>query len=225
MNISVAESLEFQTNQLEDHSLSIFKMHGLKLYISSTFMFISTLIAITGEAMIVYYIQKYSPKEHSINKMISVDQVSNFSIIFWILSIKVIVLLVSSLQKNLKQVPIQNRVSLPYLKQSHFLLKFDLHFLTSCSQLHNMGFKNFNLKSFEGTLMSFFVVRWIIINVLFNILFIFFKVTQTCLRYFLLSNCHFNSCEKITTTKTVWTQFLLDFTNCSFVPQDETRSW
>ena len=82
MNISVAESLEFQTNQLEDHSLSIFKMHGLKLYISSTFMFISTLIAITGEAMIIYYIQKYSPKEHSINKMISVDQVSNFSIIF-----------------------------------------------------------------------------------------------------------------------------------------------
>ena len=82
MNISGAESLEFQINQLEDHSLSILKLHGLKLYISSTFMVISTLIAITGEAIIIYYIQKYSPKEHSINKMISVDQVSNFSIIF-----------------------------------------------------------------------------------------------------------------------------------------------
>ena len=75
MNISGSGNLDFQIIDIEDHSLSIFKVKGLQLGFIITFYVIFELITIGGESMIVLYIQKYSSKEQSINKMILVDQV------------------------------------------------------------------------------------------------------------------------------------------------------
>ena len=75
MNTTESKDLEYQIIDLEDHSLSMFEMQGLELGILLTFYVIFALIAITGEAMIVFYIQRYSPKEQSINRMVLIDQV------------------------------------------------------------------------------------------------------------------------------------------------------
>ena len=75
MNTSESKNQMFQIIDIENHSLSIFGMHGLHFGFLITFYVICSLMAITGEAMIVYYIKKYSPKEQSINRMIFVDQV------------------------------------------------------------------------------------------------------------------------------------------------------
>ena len=75
MNTSESENLMFQIINIENHSLSIFRMHGLHLVFLITFYVICSLMVITGEAMIVFYIKKYSPKDQSINRMIFVDQV------------------------------------------------------------------------------------------------------------------------------------------------------
>ena len=82
MNISELENLDFQIIDVENFSLSIFKIQGVQFGILMSFYVIFALITITGEAMIIYYIQKYSPKEQSINKMILVDQVCK-DLIFW----------------------------------------------------------------------------------------------------------------------------------------------
>ena len=76
-NISRSEDLSFQINDIEDYSISIFKLQGLKLYILISFLAMMAFLGIIGKSMIVYYIQKYSPKEQSINKLILVDQVCN----------------------------------------------------------------------------------------------------------------------------------------------------
>ena len=75
MNTSESENLMFQIINIENHSLSIFRMHGLHLVFLITFYVICSLMVITGETMIVFYIKKYSPKDQSINRMIFVDQV------------------------------------------------------------------------------------------------------------------------------------------------------
>ena len=75
MNTLESKNQMFQIIDIENHSLSIFEMQGLQFGFLITFYVISSLMVITGEAMIVFYIKKYSPKEHSINKMILVDQV------------------------------------------------------------------------------------------------------------------------------------------------------
>ena len=75
MNISELENLDFQIIDVENFSLSIFEIQGVQFGILMSFYVIFALITITGEAMIIYYIQKYSPKEQSINRMILVDQV------------------------------------------------------------------------------------------------------------------------------------------------------
>ena len=75
MNTSESKNQMFQIIDIENHSLSIFGMHGFYFGFLITFYVICSLMAITGEAMIVYYIKKYSPKEQSINRMIFVDQV------------------------------------------------------------------------------------------------------------------------------------------------------
>ena len=75
MNTSESKNQMFQIIDIENHSLSIFGMQGLQFGFLFTFYVIFSLMVITGEAMIVFYIKKYSPKEHSINKMILVDQV------------------------------------------------------------------------------------------------------------------------------------------------------
>ena len=65
----------FQIIDIENHSLSIFGMQGLQFGFLFTFYVIFSLMVITGEAMIVFYIKKYSPEERSIKRMILVDQV------------------------------------------------------------------------------------------------------------------------------------------------------
>ena len=75
MNTSESENQMFQIIDIENHSLSIFGMQGLQFGFLFTFYVIFSLMVITGEAMIVFYIKKYSPKERSINRMILVDQV------------------------------------------------------------------------------------------------------------------------------------------------------
>ena len=74
MNISGSGNLDFQIIDIEDHSLSIFKLKGLQLGFLITLYVIFDLITIGGESIIVFYIQKYSSKEQSINKMILIDQ-------------------------------------------------------------------------------------------------------------------------------------------------------
>ena len=75
MNTSESENQMFQIIDIENHSLSIFGMQGLQFGFLFTFYVIFSLMVITGEAMIVFYIKTYRPKERSINKMILVDQV------------------------------------------------------------------------------------------------------------------------------------------------------
>ena len=75
MNTSEFKNQMFQIINVENHSLLIFRMQGLHFVFLITFFVICSLMVITGEAMIVFYIKKYSPKEQSINKMIFVDQV------------------------------------------------------------------------------------------------------------------------------------------------------
>ena len=75
MNTSESRNQMFEIIDIENHSLSIFGMQGLQFSFLITFYVIFSLIVITGEAMIVFYIKNYSPKERSINRMILVDQV------------------------------------------------------------------------------------------------------------------------------------------------------
>ena len=75
MNTSESKNQMFQIIDIENHSLSIFGMQGLQFGFLFTFYVIFSLMVITGEAMIVFYIKIYSPKERSINRMILVDQV------------------------------------------------------------------------------------------------------------------------------------------------------
>ena len=75
MNTSESKNLMFQIISIENHSLSIFGMQGLHFGFLITFYVICSLMVITGETMIVFYIKKYSPKDQSINRMIFVDQV------------------------------------------------------------------------------------------------------------------------------------------------------
>ena len=75
MNTSESKNQMFQIIDIENHSLSIFEINGLHFGFLITFYVTCSLIVITGEAMIVYYIKKYSPKEQSINRMILVDKV------------------------------------------------------------------------------------------------------------------------------------------------------
>ena len=75
MNTLESKNQMFQIIDIENHSLSIFEMQGLQFGFLITFYVIFSLMVITGEAMIVFYIKTYSPKERSINRMILVDQV------------------------------------------------------------------------------------------------------------------------------------------------------
>ena len=75
MNTSESTNQMYQIIDIENHSLSIFGMQGLQFGFLIIFYVIFSLMVITGEAMIVFYIKKYSPKERSINRMILVDQV------------------------------------------------------------------------------------------------------------------------------------------------------
>ena len=75
MNTSESTNQMYQIIDIENHSLSRYGMQGLQFGCLITFYVIFSLMVITGEAMIVFYIKKYSPKEQSINKMILVDQV------------------------------------------------------------------------------------------------------------------------------------------------------
>ena len=77
MNASTIEDFDILVYDLEDHSFLIFEMQGAKLYLLIFYITIFSLITITGEAIIIFYIQKYSPKERSINTLILVDQVCN----------------------------------------------------------------------------------------------------------------------------------------------------
>ena len=75
MNTLESTNQMYQIIDIENHSLSVFGMQGLQFGFLLTFYVIFWLMVIAGEAMIVFYIKKYSPKEQSINKMIFVDQV------------------------------------------------------------------------------------------------------------------------------------------------------
>ena len=75
MNTSESRNQMFEIIDIENHSLSIFGVQGLQFGFLFTFYVIFSLMVITGEAMIAFYIKNYSPKERSINRMILVDQV------------------------------------------------------------------------------------------------------------------------------------------------------
>ena len=75
MKTSESTNQMYHIIDIENHSLSIYGMQGLQFGFLITFYLIISLTVITGEAMIVFYIKNYSPKERSINRMILVDQV------------------------------------------------------------------------------------------------------------------------------------------------------
>ena len=66
----------YQVIKVHDQSLSIFKWKALELNLLVFCMTILGLVCITGQGMIIRYIQKYAKKGRPFNKLILMDQVS-----------------------------------------------------------------------------------------------------------------------------------------------------
>ena len=65
----------YEIIDIDDQSLSIFKWKDWELNLLLISLTISEMICISGQAMIIIYIQRYAKKDRPINTMIWVDQV------------------------------------------------------------------------------------------------------------------------------------------------------
>ena len=68
-------SEEFQISDTEDHGVPIFKLQYWQLVLLICYYSICGIIAIVGEALVIFYIVQHAPKERPLNRMILIDQV------------------------------------------------------------------------------------------------------------------------------------------------------
>ena len=67
-------SEEFQISNIEDHAVPIFKLKYWQLDLLICYYLICAIIAIVGEALVIFYIMQHAPKERPLNRMILIDQ-------------------------------------------------------------------------------------------------------------------------------------------------------
>ena len=65
----------YQVIKVHDQSLSLFKWKALELNLLVLCLTILGLVCITGQGMIIHYIQNYAKKGRPFNKLILMDQV------------------------------------------------------------------------------------------------------------------------------------------------------
>ena len=68
-------SEEFQISNIEDHAVPIFKLKYWQLDLLICYYSICAIIAIVGEALVIFYIMQHAPKDRPLNRMILIDQV------------------------------------------------------------------------------------------------------------------------------------------------------
>ena len=69
-----------QTLKSEEQILPLFTLKDLKSNLFTFLIGICIFLAIVGQGMIIYYIQKHAPKNRPINKMFLIDQVCSATI-------------------------------------------------------------------------------------------------------------------------------------------------
>ena len=70
-------SEEFQIYNIEDHAVPILKLQYWQFVCLIFYYSVCAIIAIFGEALIIFYIARHAPKKRPLNRMILIDQVSN----------------------------------------------------------------------------------------------------------------------------------------------------
>ena len=69
---------EFEIINLEDHLVPIYRLQWWELYLLICYYAICAIVVISGQLMIIFFIQRYAPKKRPINTMILVDQVCTY---------------------------------------------------------------------------------------------------------------------------------------------------
>ena len=70
-------SEEFHIYNIEDHASPIFKLQYWQFVCLICSYSVCAIIAIFGEALIIFYIARHAPKKRPLNRMILIDQVSS----------------------------------------------------------------------------------------------------------------------------------------------------
>ena len=71
-------SEEFQIYNIEDHASPIFKLQYWQFVSLICYYSVCAIIAIFGEALIIFYIARHAPKNRPLNRMILIDQASSY---------------------------------------------------------------------------------------------------------------------------------------------------
>ena len=69
-------SEELQIYNIEDHASTIFKLQYWQFVCLICYYSVCAIIAIFGEALIIFYIARHAPKNRPLNRMILIDQVN-----------------------------------------------------------------------------------------------------------------------------------------------------